>query len=94
MTYLHIHIFDKLNTYHFVEHKNIRAFVTHGGLGSLQESLSTGVPLIGIPLFGDQRINLLSQVSRKTAVLIEIDNIDATTFLSAVQEVLNRPVYK
>merc|ERR1712217_357 len=33
------------------------AFVTHGGANSMHEGLSFGVPLVVIPLFGDQPTN-------------------------------------
>ncbi|XP_063913106.1 UDP-glycosyltransferase UGT5-like [Zophobas morio] len=39
-------------------HRNIRAFVTQGGLQSVEEAISRGVPLIGMPFLGDQPSNV------------------------------------
>ena len=41
-----------------VAHRNIRAFVTQGGLQSVEEAISRGVPLIGMPFLGDQPSNV------------------------------------
>jgi UDP:flavonoid glycosyltransferase YjiC (YdhE family) len=35
-------------------HPNIKAFITHGGMLSIQESVYNGVPLMGLPIYGDQ----------------------------------------
>ena len=40
-------------------HPNLKVFVTHGGLLSVQEALYHKTPLVGIPLGNDQRPNLL-----------------------------------
>ena len=44
-------------------HPNLKVFVTHGGLLSVQEALYHKTPLVGIPLGNDQRPNLLRWVS-------------------------------
>lgn len=38
-------------------HEAVGVFVTHCGWGSILESIAAGVPMIGRPFFGDQRIN-------------------------------------
>ena len=40
-------------------HRNLAVFLTHGGLLSLQEALYHEVPLVGIPIWFDQRTNLI-----------------------------------
>jgi len=35
-------------------HKNVVLFITHGGLFGTQEGLYRGVPMLFIPLYGDQ----------------------------------------
>ena len=41
-----------------LEHKNVKAFVTHGGMIGTLEAISCGVPMIGIPVFEDQHHNI------------------------------------
>lgn len=37
-------------------HKNVKLFITHGGLLSCTESILRGTPVVGIPIFGDQMV--------------------------------------
>ena len=38
-------------------HKNVKAFITHGGQLSCLEAVRAGVPLLAVPVFGDQPSN-------------------------------------
>mmetsp|Transcript_10899 Transcript_10899/g.19548 ORF Transcript_10899/g.19548 Transcript_10899/m.19548 type:complete len:539 (-) Transcript_10899:187-1803(-) len=40
-----------------LHHPNTKAFVTHAGQASIAEALDAQVPMLGIPLFGDQPTN-------------------------------------
>jgi glucuronosyltransferase len=45
---------------------HIKAFITHAGLMSSQESLWYGKPMVGVPFFGDQRlVRILLKVAFK-----------------------------
>jgi glucuronosyltransferase len=35
-------------------HKNVKAFITHGGFNSVLEAVHTATPMVNIPLFADQ----------------------------------------
>lgn len=76
------------------EHKNLRAFVTHGGLMGTQESVYYGVPMVGIPLFADQHSNIASFVERKIAVKLDLHEITEKSFTDALKEILHNPQYK
>jgi glucuronosyltransferase len=76
-------------------HKNIRAFITHGGLGSTSESIFHGVPLIGIPLGADQPTNLKKAHARGFAIPpLELSDLTEEILLDAINTVLNDPSYR
>lgn len=72
----------------------MKAFVTHGGLMSTLESIYCGVPMVGIPLFGDQIINIKSQQERKMAISMSYKNITKNEFTNAIKTVLENPEYR
>ncbi|KAL0107030.1 hypothetical protein PUN28_015526 [Cardiocondyla obscurior] len=77
------------------KHKNTRAFITHGGLGGTTEAVYYGVPMIGIPLFADQHINVKNYVTKQVAIsLHSIYNITEEKLTSALNSILKDPTYR
>lgn len=81
-------------TFFFLEHKNIRAFITHGGLMSTQEAITYAVPLIGIPLFADQFLNIDLFVKKQVAIQIDKNNITEENLDAALDEIIHNSIYK
>jgi glucuronosyltransferase len=52
------------------------------------EAAYSGVPMVGIPLFGDQYHNLRCYVSEGIAVTLDYHTISRSTVLSALKKVL------
>jgi glucuronosyltransferase len=72
-------------------HPNVRLFITHGGLLSAQETIYHGVPVVGIPVFGDQKLNMAKAVLSGYGIQLEFADITAESLGSAIKEVLDNP---
>lgn len=70
-------------------HPNVRFFITHGGLLSTTESVYHGVPLIGIPVFGDQELNMARAAKDGYGVKISFKQLSGETLSAAIDELLN-----
>ncbi|CAB0035783.1 unnamed protein product [Trichogramma brassicae] len=77
-----------------LKHKNIKAFITHGGLMGTMEAIYNAVPMIGIPLFVDQYANMDLYKKRKIAVSLNYYKINNESFIQALEEILENPNYK
>uniref|UniRef100_A0A0A9WBI4 UDP-glucuronosyltransferase n=1 Tax=Lygus hesperus TaxID=30085 RepID=A0A0A9WBI4_LYGHE len=75
-------------------HKNVKLFITHGGLLSITEAVNSAVPLIGIPFFSDQRKNLKQITTAGFGLGLEFENLTESSISWAVNEVLNNERYK
>lgn len=74
-------------------HPKIKIFVTHGGLLSTTESIYFGVPVVGIPVFGDQQMNMAIAQNKGFGLTIDLPTLSGTTLRSAIKEILGNPSY-
>ncbi|XP_077289977.1 UDP-glycosyltransferase UGT5-like [Arctopsyche grandis] len=74
-------------------HRNLKLFISQAGLLSCIEATHFGVPLLVIPLFGDQPINAKAMESRGHGLILEYFNITDVSFKWALNEALQNPKY-
>jgi glucuronosyltransferase len=72
-------------------HTNIQLFITHGGLLGATEALSEGVPVLGIPIFGDQKMNINIETAKGYALTLSFNDITEESVTKALDEILNNP---
>ncbi|KAL3091770.1 hypothetical protein niasHT_024352 [Heterodera trifolii] len=57
-------------------HPKTRAFVTHCGLNSVTESVRAGVPVLAIPLFGDQLHNAILAEQKGVGIKLDVNSFE------------------
>ncbi|XP_066301022.1 UDP-glucuronosyltransferase 2C1-like [Branchiostoma lanceolatum] len=75
-------------------HPKTKAFVSHCGYNGITEAMHHGVPLIGMPLFGDQHDNIVRVVARGMAVSLDIHSVTSEEVYQAITTVITDPRYK
>ncbi|XP_049964203.1 UDP-glucosyltransferase 2-like [Schistocerca serialis cubense] len=77
-----------------LNHPNVRLFITHSGLMGTQEALWAGVPMLCMPMFGDQFLNALKVESLGAGIKLEYKDITHQSLTSAMDALLNDPRYR
>lgn len=72
-------------------HKNVKLFVSHCGLGGVAESKYHGVPIVGLPIFGDQEGNADVIVNEGWAVRVDFADMTEKSLSEGINEILNNP---
>ncbi|XP_055837485.1 UDP-glucosyltransferase 2-like [Episyrphus balteatus] len=75
-------------------HPNVKLFITHGGGGSVVESSFHGVPMVGIPIFGDQSSNMEGVVKQRFGLSIDYSDLTEEGLRKAVNEVMSNKMYR
>ena len=75
-------------------HENIRLFISHCGKGSVNEAKYHGVPILALPVFGDQMPNALQIEQEGWAKVINLAEFDEDIALKAIKDLLENPQYR
>ncbi|XP_075989355.1 UDP-glucosyltransferase 2-like [Anticarsia gemmatalis] len=74
-------------------HPNVKVFITHGGQLSTLEAVATGVPLLAVPVFGDQPANAERAVKSGYALRVTFKPDMAEELDQNLREILKNPAY-
>ncbi|XP_037685848.1 UDP-glucuronosyltransferase 2A3-like [Choloepus didactylus] len=87
-------LYDWIPQNDLLGHPKTKAFVTHGGMNGIYEAIYHGVPMVGIPFFGDQPDNILHMKAKGAAVGMNMNTMTSADLLRALRTVINEPFYK
>ena len=72
-------------------HPKTRAFIAHCGTNGIYEAIYPGIPVVGIPIFGDQFGNIARLKAKGAAVEVDLQAMTSSDLLNALKEVINNP---
>lgn len=75
-------------------HPNVKVFIAHGGLFGIQEAVYHGVPVLGIPAYGDQFVNLQRGEGLGCALVLDYRRLSEAELRSSLIELLENPKYR
>jgi len=79
--------------YTYLAHPNVKLFITHGGLHSIEEAVYNAKPVVGIPFFADQTSNMKIVEKNGFGKLITLFELNENSFENAIVEVLTNPTF-
>jgi len=75
-----------------IAHPNVKLFISHGGLLGTTEAVYEGVPILSMPLFGDQITNIKSVVSKGAAEMMNYGDLNEEEILIKITSMLTNPM--
>ncbi|GBB83427.1 hypothetical protein RclHR1_10150004 [Rhizophagus clarus] len=84
----HIHITKFAPQFAVLNHTNTKLFFSHGGAGSVHESLYTGTPMLVLPLGGDQRGNAQRLKTAGVALSLNKYSLDVNDIVNKIDSLL------
>ncbi|XP_021478988.1 UDP-glucuronosyltransferase isoform X4 [Oncorhynchus mykiss] len=75
-------------------HPKVKAFITHGGTHGIYEGICNGVPMVMLPLFGDQGDNVHRMAVRGVGEVLSVFDITSDKLVEALNKVINDKSYK
>ncbi|RZC32757.1 UDPGT and/or Glyco tran 28 C domain containing protein, partial [Asbolus verrucosus] len=74
-------------------HPNVKLFITHGGLLSITETIYHGVPVLAIPIFGDQKLNAHRIVNEGFGLSLSYKEITEEKLSEKLTQLLTNSAY-
>lgn len=75
-------------------HANTRAFLSHGGLNSIYEAMYHGVPVVGVPLFGDHYDTMTRVAAKGMGIMLHWKSMTEDDLYSALTSVIKDSKYR
>lgn len=77
-----------------LHHKHTRVFVTQGGVLSTDEAIEAGVPLLGLPMMGDQAFNVNKYVELGIGLRLDIETLNVAALTSSIFKLITSNKYR
>ncbi|XP_023198800.1 UDP-glucuronosyltransferase 2A1-like isoform X7 [Xiphophorus maculatus] len=87
-------IYDWIPQNDLLGHPKTKVFITHGGANGIYEAIYHGVPMVGIPMFGDQPDNMVHMEAKGAAVSVKFNFMTTESLRDALNMVINNKSYK
>ncbi|XP_025424462.1 UDP-glucuronosyltransferase 2B2-like isoform X3 [Sipha flava] len=75
-------------------HPNVKLFISHGGLLGTTEAVYEGVPILSIPIFGDQMTNVKAVRDKGAAEIMYYTDLNEDEIFTKINSMLTDPTYK
>ncbi|XP_029998397.1 UDP-glucuronosyltransferase 3A1-like [Sphaeramia orbicularis] len=89
-----VRLVDWLPLNDLLGHKQARLFITHGGQNSLLQAVYHAVPVLGMPLFGDQFDNVVRAEAKGLGLTINPKHISRDLLSSTIQTLISDVRFK
>lgn len=70
-------------------HPGVRAFITHAGSHGLYEGICHAVPMVMVPVAGDQPDNAQKMASKGVGIVLDLTSITTEMLLQGLNDVIN-----
>ncbi|XP_034103166.1 UDP-glucosyltransferase 2 [Drosophila albomicans] len=75
-------------------HSQLRAFITHGGLLSMFETVYHGVPVVTMPVFCDHDVNSAKAEVDGYAIKLDLETLSTNQLYKAIMKVIHDPQFR
>ena len=90
----HVHLLKWIPQNDLLGHPNTKLFITHCGANGQFEALYHAVPMLGLPLFGDQVYNSLRMAKKGLGIHMALFKSTPAELVSSISELLTNTSYQ